>query len=65
MVQGKCKLFMENIIEYWHLKGGNKMLVAGKYDLTNWKEDFKDYLEKSGMTPNTAKDYARRIEKIL
>lgn len=41
------------------------MLVAGKYDLTNWKEDFKDYLEKNGMTPNTAKDYARRIGKIL
>ena len=41
------------------------MLVAGKYDLTNWKEDFKDYLEKNGMTPNTAKDYARRIEKIM
>ena len=41
------------------------MLVAGKYDLTNWKENFKDYLEKNGMTLNTAKDYANRIEKII
>ncbi len=41
------------------------MLVSGKYDLTNWKENFKDYLEKKGMSPNTAKDYANRIEKII
>ena len=41
------------------------MLIAGIYNLKNWKKDFEDYLEKKGMKSSTAKDYARRIEKVI
>lgn len=29
-----------------NLRGGNKMLIAKIYDLTNWEDKFRDYLEK-------------------
>ena len=41
------------------------MVIAGKYDFTNWKDEFVEYLETNGIKSSTAKDYARRIEKIL
>ena len=41
------------------------MLIAGIYDFTNWKERFVEHLKNKGMKPNTAKDYASRIEKII
>ena len=41
------------------------MLIAWEYDFNNWKERFIEYLETNGIKPSTAKDYARRIEKIL
>lgn len=41
------------------------MLVAGTYDLDNWEDSFKDYLENNGMTSKTAKDYVNRIKKII
>ena len=41
------------------------MLIAGIYDFTNWKEEFIEHLKNIGIKPNTAKDYASRIEKII
>ncbi len=41
------------------------MLIAGKYDLNNWEEDFEIYLKNRGMKHNTAKDYLNRIKKII
>ena len=41
------------------------MLIAGTYDLTNWKENFIEYLNNNGYKPSVAKDYARRIETII
>lgn len=41
------------------------MLIAGIYDFTNWKEEFIAYLENNGYKASVAKDYARRIEKII
>lgn len=41
------------------------MLIAGVYDFSDWKEKFIKYIEDHGNKPSVAKDYARRIEKIL
>ena len=41
------------------------MLIAGIYDLANWEEKFIEYLKNNGIKPSTAKDYARRINKII
>ena len=41
------------------------MLIAWEYDFNKWKERFIEYLEINGIKPSTAKDYGRRIEKIL
>ena len=41
------------------------MLIAWEYDFNNWKERFAEYLETNGVKKSTAKDYARRVEKIL
>ncbi len=41
------------------------MMIAGIYDFTNWKEKFIKYIESNGNKPSVAKDYARRIEKII
>ena len=41
------------------------MMIAGIYDFTNWKEEFIKYIESNGNKPSVAKDYARRIERIL
>ena len=41
------------------------MLIAGIYDFADWKEKFIKYIEANGNKPSVAKDYARRIEKIL
>ena len=43
----------------------SKMMIAGIYDFTNWKEEFIKYIESNGNKPSVAKDYARQIEKIL
>jgi len=47
------------------------MLIAKIYDFSDWKEKFIDYLEKleddngkKKYNLSTAKDYARRIERI-
>lgn len=41
------------------------MLIAWEYDFNNWNERFIEYLETNGIKSSTAKDYARRVEKIL
>ena len=41
------------------------MMVATTCDFTNWKDEFIKYVESTGNKPSVAKDYARRIEKIL
>lgn len=41
------------------------MIIAGIYDFTNWKEKFIKYIESNGNKPSVAKDYSKRIEKIL
>lgn len=41
------------------------MMIAGIYDFTNWKENFIKYIESKGNKPSVAKDYEKRIEKIL
>ena len=45
--------------------GVSKMMIAGVYDFTNWKENFIEYIELNGNKPSVARDYAKRIEKIL
>ena len=40
-------------------------MIAGVYDFTNWKENFIEYIELNGNKPSVARDYAKRIEKIL
>ena len=41
------------------------MMIAGVYDFSNWKDEFIKYLSDNGCKPSTAKDYAKRIEKII
>ena len=41
------------------------MIIAGTYDFTNWKEKFIEYIEDNGNKPSVARDYARRVEKLL
>ena len=41
------------------------MLIAIKYDFSDWKEKFVFYLENNGYKSGTAHDYAKRIEKII
>ena len=41
------------------------MMVVTTFDFTNWKDEFIKYVESIGNKPSVAKDYARRIEKIL
>lgn len=41
------------------------MLIASIIDFTNWKDAFIKYIESNGNKPSVAKDYARRVEKIL
>ena len=41
------------------------MMIASITDFTNWKEKFIKYIESNGNKPSVARDYARRVEKIL
>lgn len=42
-----------------------KMIIAGVYDFSNWKEMFIAHLISNGCKLSTTKDYARRIERII
>ena len=41
------------------------MMIAMEYDFADWKEKFIQHIKDNGNKPSVAKDYARRIEKIL
>ena len=41
------------------------MMVISVSDFSTWEDDFIRYMEANGHTPGVAKDYARRVKKLL